>query len=242
MTDAQQAEPVAAKDSDDAVYARLLAEADGTPAQAAPAETPKADAPDLSAAIALAKRDNLSEAVVRAMSPADLQAYTQAAAKRQADVDGYAARLKAAEEAAKQAKQPEATAPAATPAAATGATAPAPTPEAALKAIQDARLAAELSVADAALRVQHGAKAPAFDAVKQRANEIGAANPGKYATVAELVAAAYSGLVQTGLPTPSAPSQGAQPSADPDAVAFQALAGGATVRDAAKAYELAARR
>jgi hypothetical protein len=78
--------------------------------------------------------------------------------------------------------------------------------------MQEQLLLAQARAADVSLRVQYGAKAPAYDAVLAKMSELGAAKPGGYASVDELAAAAYSAIV------------GSRPSAPPNVRASQPTA------------------
>lgn len=222
-----EGKPAAQHEDEDAALERILGgvdgEAKGEEAKPAADAKPAGDAPDVKIddALAVAKRDNLGEDVVKAMTPAQRVAYVEAARRRQADVDAYTARLKAAEDKIKELEAAKAPAAPKDEASTDGAQAAGPTgqqpaveeQQLALKSLGDKvqaaetrALRAEVRAADAVLRAQHGAKAPEFAQVEKRMAELGAANPGKYADIAELASAAYSSLV-----TPAKSSPGVQP-------------------------------
>lgn len=222
-TEGEQAQPVI--ESDDAVIGRLLGE-----------EAPAAESAPDPELVAVAKRDNIPESAVSRMTTEERAEYAQMARKRQTDIDSYSSRLKALEtenaalKAATQTK-PETTGDQGSQ---RGPTLRADDPELVkLRDSLEARtLEAETRAADATLRAQLGAKAPEYATVKKRMAELGAANPGKYADVAELATAAYGELVP---PSRSAPGTqpgnsrqgavGTSPSAKEDAILDHLLSG-----------------
>lgn len=238
---AQVTEAVEANsDDDDAILARLLdsieteddkeADVDSSATPSEPAPAPDAPSFDRDAVAKVLKRDGVPDEVIASASPEILSKWAESAAKRQKDVDSYGGRLKQLEEqvskGAQQNPQVQDNTPARseTPAAAD--------PFAQMAAVygddvvspvrmafqqqqaqmQEQLLLAQARAADVSLRVQYGAKAPAYDAVLAKMSELGAAKPGGYASVDELAAAAYSAIV------------GSRPSAPPNVRASQPTA------------------
>lgn len=238
---AQVTEAVEANsDDDDAILARLLdsieteddkeADVDSSAAPSEPAPAPDAPSFDRDAVAKVLKRDGVPDEVIASASPEILSKWAESAAKRQKDVDSYGGRLKQLEEQVSKGAQQNpqvqdnTPAPSETPAAAD--------PFAQMAAVygddvvspvrmafqqqqaqmQEQLLLAQARAADVSLRVQYGAKAPAYDAVLAKMSELGAAKPGGYASVDELAAAAYSAIV------------GSRPSAPPNVRASQPTA------------------
>jgi hypothetical protein len=238
---AQVTEAVEANsDDDDAILARLLdsieteddkeADVDSSAAPSEPAPAPDAPSFDRDAVAKVLKRDGVPDEVIASASPEILSKWAESAAKRQKDVDSYGGRLKQLEEQVSKGAQQNpqvqdnTPVPSETPAAAD--------PFAQMAAVygddvvspvrmafqqqqaqmQEQLLLAQARAADVSLRVQYGAKAPAYDAVLAKMSELGAAKPGGYASVDELAAAAYSAIV------------GSRPSAPPNVRASQPTA------------------
>jgi hypothetical protein len=180
-TEGEQAQPDAG--AEDAVLSTILGDE--------PAIEPEV--------VAVAKRDNIPEPELARMSAEGRQAYAERARARQAENDSFSSRMKALEEenaALKAAQQPKPE-PTGDPAGQQAATPPKDDPALTkrMESLEARTIEAETRAADAALRAQHGAKAPEYATVKKRMAELGAANPGKYADVAELAAEAYRELV-----------------------------------------------
>ena len=238
---AQVTEAVEANsDDDDAILARLLdsieteddkeADVDSSATPSEPAPAPDAPSFDRDAVAKVLKRDGVPDEVIASASPEILSKWAESAAKRQKDVDSYGGRLKQLEEQVSKGAQQNpqvqdnTPVPSETPAAAD--------PFAQMAAVygddvvspvrmafqqqqaqmQEQLLLAQARAADVSLRVQYGAKAPAYDAVLAKMSELGAAKPGGYASVDELAAAAYSAIV------------GSRPSAPPNVRASQPTA------------------
>lgn len=225
-------------DDDDAVLARLLDELDSItsdeqepPAPAPQEVTTPAPAFDRQQVTQILKRDGVPDEVIASASQETLLKWADAAAKRQKDVDSYGGRLKAMEQQLAEAgKQPQQGAqdntPVAQPQAANadpfakmaeiyGSDAVEPVRQAfmAQQAQMTERIVlAQTQAADAVLRIQYGAKAPAFDAVIAKMSELGTANPGGFADVNALASAAYAAIVGT-KPSPATDMRAAQPTA-----------------------------
>lgn len=231
--EAIQAEP----DDDDAILAKLLGteteadnEADVDSSTTPPAAAPNQPAFDRDAVAKILKRDGVPDEVISSASPELLLKWAESAAKRQKDVDSYGGRMKQLEEQLAKGPQPEAPKQDNTPAAAAKPAADDPFAQMAevygedavapvrsafqsqQQQMQEQLLLAQARAADASLRYQYGAKAPAWDAVLAKMSELGNAKPGGFASVDELASAAYSAIVGS---KPSAPAnvRASQPTA-----------------------------
>ena len=237
VNEAIAAQPI---DDDDAILARMFGDEpepepakEEIPAQAE-AAAPEVPAFDREAVAKILKRDGVPDDIIASASPETLAKWAESAAKRQKDVDSYGGRLKQLEEQlAKGTEQKDAAPQDNTPAAA-----PKPDDPFAQMAevygedivapvrmafqqqqqrMQEQILLAQARSADIALRSQWGAKAPAYEAVLAKMNELGNAKPGGYASVDALTAAAYEALV--GSKPPPANVRAAQPTAPKSAPA-----------------------
>lgn len=236
--------PAQPMDDDDAILAKLLGDdaadtvaEDAAPEAHAPEDSDPAESPafDRDAVAKILKRDGVPDEVIASASPETLSKWAESASKRQKDVDSYGGRLKQMEE--QLAKAPDA------PKAEAQDNKPAPAaaaPEdpfaqmaetygedlvAPVRAafqmqqqrMQEQILLAQARSADLALRAKFGAKAPSYDTVLSKMNELGNAKPGGYASVDALAAAAYEALV--GSTPPPVNARAAQPTAPKSAPA-----------------------
>jgi len=258
------AEPL---DEDDIVLQKLLDELAAEEPQPVEASAPvaaetKPEVPafDHEAVAKVLKRDGVPDEVIASTSPETLQRWADAAAKRQKDVDSYGGRLKDMEAVIAAGKQGAPT-PDNTPAKAETPTADpfaqmaqvygedlvAPVRAAFVsqqQQMQEQLLLAQARAADASLRVQYGAKSPAWDMVLAKMSELGSAKPGGYANVDALASAAYEAIVGSKqsivanirAAQPSAPTKGNPAPVKPaerdedDTILDQILSGSGVIR------------
>ena len=220
-------------DDDDAILARMFADDAEEPVAEEPVAppAPAAESPtfDREAAAKVLKRDGVPDEIIASASPETLSKWAESASKRQKDVDSYGGRLKQMEEqlakaagTPTEAAQDNKPAPAAAPddpfaqmAETYGEDLVAPVRTAfqmQQQRMQEQILLAQARAADISLRAQFGAKAPSYDAVLAKMNELGNASPGGYASVDALTAAAYEALVGS-KPTPAVNARASQPTA-----------------------------
>lgn len=253
-------------DEDDAILARMFGdepEPQAAPVQEeipVPVQETVSDAPaiDRDAVAKILKRDGVPDEIIASASPETLAKWAESASKRQKDVDSYGGRLKQLEDQLAKGTQPtEPQAQDNKPAAAPKADDPfaqmaevygedivAPVRMAfqqQQQRMQEQLLLAQARSADIALRSQWGAKAPAYETVLAKMNELGNAKPGGYASVDALTAAAYEALVGSKPPVvnvraaqPTAPRGGPAPvkpaPRDPDDEILDRIFSGESVR------------